>query len=159
MNKRIVFIGLLSFLLISVFDVKSQEDEVPAWRKMKYLSEEEMYMSVTNRGFEETSPPSGEVRFPGEYEPMQAVMIVYPLGIPLELVREMAEDCKVITVVSAYEQAYAEADFKSAGVNMDNVDFLNFRREAIDFYLSTFHKILCKYITSNKYRKRKVKNG
>jgi hypothetical protein len=32
----------------------------------------------------------------------------------------------------------------------DNVDFLNFRREAIDFYLSTFHKILCKYITSNK---------
>lgn len=130
MNKRIVFIGLLSFLLISVFDVKSQEDEVPAWRKMKYLSEEEMYMSVTNRGFEETSPPSGEVRFPGEYEPMQAVMIVYPLGIPLELVREMAEDCKVITVVSAYEQAYAEADFKSAGVNMDNVDFLNAKADS-----------------------------
>ena len=122
--KKINTLILLLSLVFASLDVYSQDD-VPLWRKMKYLSEEEMYMSVTNRGFVETAPPSGEVRFPGEYEPMQAVMIVYPLGIPLELVREMAEDCKVITVVRSSNQHYAEIDFESVGVNMDNVEFLN----------------------------------
>ncbi len=122
--KRIVAIGLLGLLLFAGFNVQSQEDDIPLWRRMKYLSEEEMYMTVVNRGFEETAPPAGEVRFPGEYEPMQAVMIVYPLGIPLELVREMAEDCKVITVVESRLKLYAQADFQSYGVNMDNVEFL-----------------------------------
>ena len=122
--KKINTLILLLSLTFASFNVYSQDD-VPLWRKMKYLSEEEMYMSITNRGFVETAPPSGEVRFPGEYEPMQAVMIVYPLGIPLELVREMAEDCKVITVVRSSNQHYAEMDFESVGVNMDNVEFLN----------------------------------
>ena len=122
--KKINTLILLLSLMFASFNVYSQDD-VPLWRKMKYLSEEEMYMSITNRGFVETAPPSGEVRFPGEYEPMQAVMIVYPLGIPLELVREMAEDCKVITVVRSSNQHYAEMDFESVGVNMDNVEFLN----------------------------------
>ena len=122
--KKINTLILLLSLVFASLDVYSQDD-VPLWRKMKYLSEEEMYMSITNRGFVETAPPSGEVRFPGEYEPMQAVMIVYPLGIPLELVREMAEDCKVITVVRSSNQHYAEIDFESVGVNMDNVEFLN----------------------------------
>ena len=122
--KKINTLILLLSLTFASFNAYSQDD-VPLWRKMKYLSEEEMYMAVTNRGFEETAPPAGEVRFPGEYEPMQAVMIVYPLGIPLELVREMAEDCKVITVVRSSNQHYAEIDFESAGVNMDNVEFLN----------------------------------
>lgn len=123
--KKNISVLLLGIFLMVGFKSQSQEDDVPIWRKMKYLSEEEMYMTVTNRGFEETAPPSGEVRFPGEYEPMQAVMIVYPLGIPLELVREMAEDCKVITVVRSYDQNFAKVDFESVGVNMDNVEFLN----------------------------------
>lgn len=125
MNRNSISILLSVIFLITGFSVKSQENDVPLWQKMKYLSEEEMYMTVTNRGFEETAPPKGDVRFPAEYEPMQAVMIVYPLGIPLELVREMAEDCKVITVVRSASQKYAEVDFKSADVNMDNVEFLN----------------------------------
>ena len=106
-------------------NLKAQEQELPKWRLMKYLSEEEMNMPITTRNFVETPPPTGEVRFPGEYEPMQAVMIVYPLGIPVELVREMAEDCKVITVVTTYEQSSAQSEFQSAGVNMSNVEFLN----------------------------------
>jgi hypothetical protein len=129
MKKNSTLVLLLCLFLMA-FKVQSQENDLPEWRKMKYLSEEEMYMTVTNRGFEETAPPSGEVRFPAEYEPMQAVMIVYPLGIPLELVREMAEDCKVITVVSSNNQFFAETDFISAGVNVDNVEFLNAKTDS-----------------------------
>lgn len=116
---------ILSLVFGFSFNVNSQENELPEWRLKKYLSEEEMYMPVANRSFVETPPPTGEVRFPGEYEPMQAVMIVYPLGIPVELVKEMAEDCKVITIVTSYEQNYAANDFQAAGVNMANVEFLN----------------------------------
>ena len=124
MRKNFTLIGLLFCLVLSV-NLKAQEQELPKWRMMKYLSEEEMNMPISTRSFVETPPPTGEVRFPGEYEPMQAVMIVYPLGIPVELVREMAEDCKVITVVATYEQSYAQSEFQAAGVNMDNVEFLN----------------------------------
>ena len=126
MNKRFALVGLiLCFVLGFDFEAFSQNEELPEWRLKKYLSEEEMYMPVANRSFVETPPPAGEVRFPGEYEPMQAVMIVYPLGIPVELVKEMAEDCKVITVVTSYEQNYAVSEFQTVGVNMDNVEFLN----------------------------------
>lgn len=127
MKKNFTLVGLFLGLIIGLnFNAFSQQQqELPEWRLKKYLSEEEMNMPVTNRGFVETPPPTGEVRFPGEYEPMQAVMIVYPLGIPVELVREMAEDCKVITVVESYEQSYAQSEFQSAGVNMDNVEFMN----------------------------------
>lgn len=124
MRKNFTLIGLLFCLALNV-SLMAQEQELPEWRKMKYLSEEEMNMPISTRSFVETPPPTGEVRFPGEYEPMQAVMIVYPLGIPVELVREMAEDCKVITVVATYEQSYAQSEFQVAGVNMDNVEFLN----------------------------------
>ena len=124
MRKNFTLFGLL-FCLALGLNLKAQEQELPKWRLMKYLSEEEMNMPITTRSFVETPPPTGEVRFPGEYEPMQAVMIVYPLGIPVELVREMAEDCKVITVVTAYEQSSAQSEFQSAGVNMSNVEFLN----------------------------------
>ena len=126
MNKKFTLAGLILCLVFGLsFNVFSQQQELPEWRLKKYLSEEEMYMPVVNRSFVETPPPTGEVRFPGEYEPMQAVMIVYPLGIPVELVREMAEDCKVITVVTSSEQTYAVSEFQAAGVNMDNVEFLN----------------------------------
>ena len=124
MRKNFTLIGLLLCLVLSV-SLKAQEQDLPEWRKMKYLSEEEMYMPISTRSFVETPPPTGEVRFPGEYEPMQAVMIVYPLGIPVELVREMAEDCKVITIVESYYQSSAQSEFQSAGVNMDNIEYLN----------------------------------
>ena len=126
MRKKFTLVGLFLSLIIGLnFNAFSQQENLPEWRLKKYLSEEEMNLPITNRSFVETPPPTGEVRFPGEYEPMQAVMIVYPLGIPVELVKEMAEDCKVIVIVESYEQSYAQSDFQSAGVNMANIEYLN----------------------------------
>ena len=118
----VLFLCLVLGLGLNAF---SQQQELPEWRLKKYLSEEEMRMPVRNINFTETDPPTAEVRFPGEYEPMQAAMVVYPLGIPVELVREMAEDCKVIVVARSSDQSYAENEFQSANVNMDNIEFLN----------------------------------
>ena len=125
-RKFTTIISMISCIVFGMsFSMMAQDvDDIPEWRKMKYLSEEEMYMPINTRSFVETPPPAGEVRFPAEYEPMQAVMIVYPLGIPIELVKEMAEDCKVITVATSFEQTYAKIDYQAAGVNMDNCEFL-----------------------------------
>ena len=126
MRKKFTLVGLFLSLIIGLnFNAFSQQQELPEWRLKKYLSEEEMYMPITNRSFVETPPPTGEVRFPGEYEPMQAAMVVYPLGIPVELVREMAEDCKVIIVTPTTQQNYAQSEFQAAGVNMANIEYLN----------------------------------
>lgn len=126
MNKRFTIIALILCLILPLaHKAQAQEREFPEWRKLKYLSEDEMHKSIVTRDFVETAPPTGEVRFPGEYEPMQAVMIVYPLGIPMELVIEMAEDCKVITVVSSILDAeIAKNNYQSKGVNIDNCEFL-----------------------------------
>ena len=131
MRKIFTSIGLILCLILSFgFNVQSQERDFPEWRKLKYLSEEEMHKSIVTRDFVETEPPTGEVRFPGEYEPMQAVMIVYPLGIPMELVKEMAKDCKVITVVAPYNLESAKADYQYHGVNIDNCEFLEAKTDS-----------------------------
>lgn len=56
--------------------------------------------------FTETSAPTGEVRFPAEFEPVQAVVIAhYQEGrnLPARLIKQMAQEVKVITLVNTDE--------------------------------------------------------
>ncbi len=60
-----------------------------------------------------------------EFEPMQSVLIRYPFGIPMTLIKEMAEDCKVMTIVaSASQQQQVLNQYISAGVNTANCEWL-----------------------------------
>lgn len=72
----------------------------------------------------ETDPPPAPIRNVAEYERMQGVLIRYPLGISTTIVKEMAEDVTVYCLVSSSLQNTAAASFASAGVNMDNVEFV-----------------------------------
>jgi agmatine/peptidylarginine deiminase len=56
---------------------------------------------------------------------MSAVMVRYPLGIPVELVAELSQEIEVITVVSAAQQNSCSNNFSNNGVNMNNITFLN----------------------------------
>ncbi len=124
MKKTLFFALIINLIFLNL--IKAQDDKKPDWRKLHYLSEEEMNTPLNrNLNFVSTEPPTGEVRFPAEFEPMQAVMIRYPLGIPYEVVAEMSEDCKVITIVSNYYQSQAEAEYAANNVNMDNCIFVN----------------------------------
>jgi agmatine/peptidylarginine deiminase len=72
-----------------------------------------------------TPPPSGELRPISEFEPAEAVFIRYPFGIPMSLIREMAKDTKVITIVSnTSQQSTVLGQYNSNGVNTANCDFL-----------------------------------
>ncbi len=59
-------------------------------------------MQNSTRSFTETAPPTGTVRNIAEWEAMESVIIAYTgqFGIPLSLIAEMSEDCKVTTIVA-----------------------------------------------------------
>lgn len=75
--------------------------------------------------FTETNPPVAPVRPVAEFEPASNVLIRYPLGIPVSLVAQLANTADVICIVSSSQQNSAISAFTNAGVNMDNVSFLN----------------------------------
>ena len=114
---------LLMAATMQAQDVTSQKK--PDWQRWHYLSEAEMYDTSRGMNFVETNPPTGEPRFVAEFEPMQGVMIRYPLGIPTSLVAQLSNNCMVYCIVSNSQQSQAQSSFQSAGVNMNNVTFVN----------------------------------
>ena len=123
MKKTLSIFTLL--LLMATISLQAQDDKKPDWKRWHYLSEEEMYDTSRGMNFVETDPPAGEPRFVAEFEPMQGVMIRYPLGIPTSLVAQLADNCMVYCIVSTSYQSQAQSSFQSAGVNMNNVTFVN----------------------------------
>lgn len=72
--------------------------------------------------------PPPPVRNIAEFEPMEGILIRYPLGIPYSLIKEMAEDVIVYCITTNPQSA--ESAFSAQGVNMDNVEFLNMGSES-----------------------------
>jgi len=120
-------IRLLLFIAAVIFSVglKAQK-KGPDYRKLHYLSQEEMLKPLNfARDFIETDPPTPEVRNVAEFDQMQAVLVRYPFGVPISLIKEMAEETEVITIVaSAGAQQTVETIYIENGVNMDNTAFL-----------------------------------
>lgn len=122
--RKILF-SLVAIALCISMKVNAQDQTKPDWMRWHYLSEEEMNTPVRNENFVETDPPTGTPRFVAEFEPMQGVMIRYPLGIPTSLVAQLSNNCHVYCVVSSSYQSSAQSEFQSAGVNMSNLSFVN----------------------------------
>ena len=117
-------ISIFTLILLMAVTVQAQEKK-PDWMRWHYLSEEEMHDHTRGTTFVETDPPTGTPRFVAEFEPMQGVMIRYPLGIPTSLVAQLANNCRVYCIVSSGYQSQAQSTFQGAGVNMSNVTFVN----------------------------------
>ena len=125
-------LSIFTLLLLMVVTMQAQDASTPLsnqkkpdWMRWHYLSEAEMHDKSRGMNFVETDPPTGEPRFVAEFEPMQGVMIRYPLGIPTSLVAQLSNNCMVYCIVSNSQQNSAQYDFQNAGVNMDNVTFVN----------------------------------
>ena len=66
-----------------------------------------------------------ERRVVAEWEPALGSMIRWPLGIPLDLVVELAEDdILYVLVENSTQQNLAQNSFNSFNVNMSNVQFI-----------------------------------
>jgi agmatine deiminase len=69
--------------------------------------------------------PAQPVRMIAEWEPASGTLIRWPLGIPMSLVRELAEDDLLYTLVEgSYNENNARTTFQNGGVNMANVQFI-----------------------------------
>jgi len=123
--RYFILIVLAGMMLGSISRVDAQETSKPDWKKLHYLSEEEMLSNQRSSIYQETDPPTGNVRFPAEFEPMQAVTIRYPLGIPTSLVKQLSERTKVYCLVTSSQQNSARNTFQNAGCNMGNITFYN----------------------------------
>ena len=128
MKRKTSFFALLVFASImstmGCFNAQAQTREAPDWRKLHYLSEEEMRTPLRASNFTETPAPTEAPRFVAEFEPMQGVTIRYPLGIPTSLVKSLAENCQVYCIVAQSQQSSARSTFSNAGVNMNRVTFV-----------------------------------
>jgi len=94
--------------------------ELPIW----LTEEEKLHLDEIGKDFRPTLEPPAPVRQPAEFDPMQGVLIRYPLGISTAIIAEMAEDVIIYCVVSSYSQTSAYNTLNNGGVNMDNVEFL-----------------------------------
>jgi agmatine/peptidylarginine deiminase len=125
--KFIAMIRILTFLfLISLSVSIYSQDDIPVWKKLKYLSEEEMYLELsTGRDFVETDPPEGEIRNIAEFDPMEGVLVRYPFGVPVTLLKEIAEDAMLIVICrDQSEESDVLQIFENYQVNLDNCQFL-----------------------------------
>ena len=118
-------LSIFTLLLLMAVTMQAQDNKKPDWMRWHYLSEEEMHDKSRGMTFVETDPPTGTPRFVAEFEPMQGVMIRYPLGIPESLVAQLSNNCMVYCIVSGSQQSQAQSTFQNAGVNMSNVTFVN----------------------------------
>ena len=123
LNHRILPIIASVLFIISTLPA---QDDLPVWKKLRYLSEEEMYQPITTgRDFIETDPPGGNIRNVAEFDPMQGVLVRYPFGIPVEVMRELSEDVEVITIVNnETEENQVISIYENNGVRLENCRFL-----------------------------------
>ncbi len=65
------------------------------------------------------------IRQPAEFEPMQGVLIRYPFGISYDIIKEMAEDVNVVTIVASIsEKNTVQTQYQSHGVDVSHCTYL-----------------------------------
>ena len=127
MKKSVIILSILIVITASLNAVtnipqKIKENPILA----HFLSLEEILLNEDyERDFTPTDPPIGVVRQTSEFEQMEGVLVVYPLGVPYTLIAEMSQDIIVYTIVQNYQQSQCETNYQNNGVNMANCEFIN----------------------------------
>lgn len=72
-----------------------------------------------------STPPLAPVRPVAEFEPLTSVLVRYPLGFPVSIIKQFAEELTVVTIVSSESvKNQAITAYNNAQVNMDNCKFM-----------------------------------
>ncbi len=113
-------------LLLLWFTGLVAQQAAPDWRKLHYLSQEEMNRPFTpGRNFTPTDPPEGFVRNVAEFDQMQGVLIRYPFGLPLTLIGQMAQSDTVITIVANTAEKNTVINmYQNNGIDLNHCKFL-----------------------------------
>ncbi len=120
---------LFLVLVFAMFIVGSSAQEAgkyPRHRLTHQMSPEEAQSRhLIGRNFVQTDPPPGSITSLGEFERAKGALIAYPFGIPMTVIREMARDAIVTTLVTGLSQENTvRSQYTTAGVNLDNCNFI-----------------------------------
>lgn len=105
----------------------SQELQGAPEKLTHWLTPEEMTrLHQIGKAFVETDPAAAPVRNVAEFDHMQGVLIRYPFGIPVALIKEMAEgEIMVTTIVNSLSQKTTVINiYVSNGVDTSHCNFL-----------------------------------
>ena len=121
--KKIHLLSSILFLLSSA--LIAQEPGIPQKQTHWMSPEERLRLPEVLLDFVETPPPAAPVRNVAEFDYMQGVLIRYPFGIPMSVIKEMAEDVMVTTIVANVSQQNTVINqYVSNGVDTSHCDFL-----------------------------------
>ncbi len=118
--------SLFAIFLLPILTLAQGNGTTEPWKLGHWLSPEEMLRKgEVGKNFVETTPPDGPIRNVAEFDRMQGALVRYPFGIPIALIKEMAENIMVTTIVlNSSQQNTVTQQYQNAGVNLANCNFL-----------------------------------
>lgn len=123
---KTMFLSLAMLLLYPLFTSAQDTTTMMPLRLTHEMSPEEaLRKGEIGRGFVETDPPDSPVRNVAEFDRMQGALVRYPFGIPVSLIKEMANDVMVTTIVANNSQKTTVINlYVSNGVDTSHCNFL-----------------------------------
>lgn len=118
--------AITMFALVAMNLSAQDNSKYPLQRLTHQMTPEEaLNRHLIGRGFVETPPPAGAPASIAEFERSKGVLVRYPFGIPVSLIREMARDAIVTTLVTGISQENTvRSTYTNAGVNLQNCNFI-----------------------------------
>lgn len=125
--KQIFTLLFMGVMAMSYLPSQAQNEKAFDWRRAHYTSEKEANTPLSvNRDFTLTAPPAGPVRQIAEFEPVQGVIVRYPFGIPLHLIKSMTEVVPVTTLVlNASEESAVKSQYQAEGIDLSKCNFIH----------------------------------
>jgi len=116
---------LILFSAVFSLSVTAQDSRIPQ-KPTHWLSPEDILLrSETGKNFVETPPPDSPVRNVAEFDKMQGALVRYPFGLPITLIKEMAKDVEVTTIVAnTSQQNTVIQQYLTNGVDTSHCNFL-----------------------------------
>lgn len=104
---------------------RSQDFQKTSPLRHEMSPEELLRKGEIGKNFVETDPPVGPVRNVAEFDRMQGALVRYPFGIPVSLIKEMAEDVMVTTIVASQSQKTTVINqYIANGIDTSHCNFL-----------------------------------
>ncbi|HET7817680.1 MAG TPA: agmatine deiminase family protein [Bacteroidia bacterium] len=114
---------LLTTSLFASFILNAQQPNRGLSHEMSN-QERVLMQDYQNNVFSPSAAPTKPIRSIAEFEPNEGVIVAYPWGIPMSLVKDLSNTVKVL-VIGAGNGSSVQSSMQSGGVNMSNVAFIN----------------------------------
>lgn len=122
--SRFIFISLLFIFNHNlVFSQKEEAIQSPLTHWM--TPDELLRRDEIGKGFVPTAPPAWPVISVAEFMPSEGVLVRYPFGIPMSLIKDLSFRTRVTTIVkNSSQQSTVNSQYITNGVNVANCDYL-----------------------------------